>query len=166
METINLTFIKRTWVRLLSTCIQCAPCPLCSEYLFRLAVGWSNSLDQDPSYVAVGSLQKSAVSFCMPCLSKSMGHLGCRESLGYMLLSIKYHSNAGTAVLLQCSSTVLCNPGALTFWRAQEIEEDFKLLEFLAKIIIVLMALIKAVNPFLKVDITTQLGFKRNRYLV
>jgi len=57
-------------------------------------------------------------------------------------------------------------PEAPTFWRAQEIEGDFKLSEFLVKIIIVFMALIKAVNSFLKVDITTHFGFKWYRYLV
>lgn len=95
-----------------------------------------------------------------------MGHLGCSESLCLMLLAIKCHTNFATAVLLQCSSTVLCNPEAVTFRRAQEVEGDFKLSEFLAKIIIVLMALIKAINPFLKVDITTHFGFKWYRYLV
>lgn len=152
METINLTFIKSTWMQPLSPCTQCALCPLCNTFPTRL---WALCKNQRFHFLRLAH----------PSPWDILGVVNCSVACSYPSRTtptlLFYFSAAAPSV-----ATLLRLPEALTLQRVEETEGYFKLSEFLAKIIIVFMALIKAANPFLKVDLTTHFGFKWYRYLV
>lgn len=140
----------------LSTCIRSALCPLCSEYLSSSlhwggVTRWTRIFH--PWLWAPCKNQRfhfTSLAFPSPRDVLGVGHRSVARSYPPRTtpaLPLLFYLSA---LALSCTTLE-----ALTFRRAREIEGDFKLSAFLAKISIGLV-LIKSVNPFFKYKVYNQ----------